>query len=203
LTNFGMFLAPPLLLKLYQEYGPKDRLQFVVGDVLNANDVDRAVETSDAVVSCMGAPRAMSIDANDFYEKTGKVIVESMIRNGTKRLIVVTAAQAKRMSKAWWDSNASLAENSARHLYWGGHYKYISELEKYIESHHTHIEYTFLRPSQLHDDSKGETCVAEADTFFIGGSALPRPALAKFIVDCVVNRKYIGQGVALAGPEDS
>jgi len=168
---------------------------------MNPNDVDRAIETSDAVVSCMGAPRAMGSETNDFYEKTAHTIVESMIRNGTKRLVVVTAAQAKRMSKAWWDANASITENSARHLYWSGHYKYIAELEKYVESNGSQVEFTFLRPSQLHDDSKSEMCVSEIDTFFIGGSPLPRPALAKVIVDCIVAKKYMNRGVALAGPE--
>lgn len=174
----------------------------MVGDILNANDLDRAIEMSDAVVSCMGAPRAMASEANDFYEKTGRAVVESMIRNGTKRLVVVTAAQAKRMSRAWWDANASLVENSARHLYWAGHYKFIAELEKFVESNASEIEYTFLRPSQLHEDSVNEACVAEVDTFFISGSPLPRPALAKIIVDCVVNKKYVAKGVALAGLDD-
>ena len=196
--------APPALLKLQQEYGHKDRLNFVVGDVLNPNDLDRAIETSDAVISCMGAPRTMATDANEFYQMTGQAVVESMIRNGTRRLVVVTAAQAKRMSKAWWDSNASVAENSARHLYWSGHYKFIAELEKFVESKSKDIDFTFVRPSQLHDDSHSEAYIMEVDTFFVGGSALPRPALAKFIVDdCIVAKKYLHKGVALAGTDDA
>ncbi len=82
--------APPLLLKLAQDYGP-DRLHLVVGDVLNELDLDRSIETSDVVISCMGAPKQMMSAENDFFERTAQAVVESMERNGTKRLIIVTA----------------------------------------------------------------------------------------------------------------
>ena len=84
----------------------------------------------------------------------------------------------------------------------GGHYKFIAELEKFVESNASDIDFTFLRPSQLHEESSDEACVAEVDTFFISGSPLPRPALAKIIVDCIVNKKYVTKGVALAGLDD-
>ena len=108
--------VPPALLAMGKEFG-EDKLQIVVGDVTNASDLDRAIETSDAVVSCMGAPLSMQTGANEFYMTTGSKIVESMERNGTKRFVVVTAAQ---VSQAWWDSNASLTENISRPLYWAG-----------------------------------------------------------------------------------
>ena len=108
--------VPPSLLAMGKEFG-EDKLQIVVGDVTNASDLDRAIETSDAVVSCMGAPLSMQTGANEFYMTTGSKIVESMERNGTKRFVVVTAAQ---VSQAWWDSNASLTENISRPLYWAG-----------------------------------------------------------------------------------
>ncbi len=113
-------------------------------------------------------------------------------------------AQAKRMSKAWWDQNATIAQNSERHLYWGAHYSHIAELEKFVSNRRGTIDYTFVRPSQL-DESNiiSEAYIAEADTFFISGKPLPRPALACFIVnDCVLANKYVGDGVAIAGPED-
>lgn len=193
--------VPPLLLKLSQDFKAGSRLQLVVGDLGNDYDLDRAIETSDAVVSCLGAPRAVNAD-NEFFVSTAQGIVDSMDRNGTKRLIVVTAAQAKRMSKAWWDVNGSVAENSSRHLYWGGHYKHIAELEKYVESRSPPVEFTFARPSQLDDKSTSDAYLAEADTFFIGGQSLGRPALAKFIVDeCIMHNKYVGKGVALTAPD--
>ncbi|KAH9256834.1 hypothetical protein BASA81_004947 [Batrachochytrium salamandrivorans] len=187
--------VPPRMLKLVMDYSP--RLSLVVGDCLNYNDVDRAVEMSDAVVSCIGGARGNG--DNDFYEKTARAIVDSMQRNGSKRLVVVTAAQAKRMSMAWWDKNATVGENSLRHLYWGGHFKYVAEMEKYIK-HESELDYTFLRPSQLDDIGGGLDYSSQPDEFFLPGSALPRPALAKCIVDeCVLGERYIGVGVAVAG----
>lgn len=188
--------VPPRMLKLTSDYS--GRLSLVMGDCLNYNDLDRAVEMSDAVVSCIGGARGNG--DNDFYEKTARAIVDSMQRNGSKRLVVVTAAQAKRMSMAWWDKNATLGENSLRHLYWGGHFKYVAEMEKFIKRE-SDLDYTFLRPSQLLDDGAGGLDYAsQADEFFLPGSALPRPALAKCIVDeCVLGGRYVGVGVAVAG----
>lgn len=194
--------APPTLLKLYQEYSPKDKFQIVVGDLTNPNDLDRAIETSDAVISCIGATRAMAADTNEFFESTGRSIVDSMIRNGTRRFVIVTAGQARRMSTAWWDSNGSITENSIRHLYWGGHYKHLAELEKFVESQKKRIDYTFVRPSQLDDNSSSEAFKIQPNEFFISGASLPRPALAKFIVnECILHQKYVGSGVAIAGSD--
>jgi putative NADH-flavin reductase len=190
--------VPPALLAMGREFG-EDKLQVVVGDVTNANDLDRAIETSDAVVSCMGAPPALASGANEFYETTGTKIVEALERNGTKRFVVVTAAQAKRMSQAWWDKNASLAENLSRPMYWAGTYKHLAALEKYIEERKDQVDYTFVRPSQLDDSATSDKYKLESGSFFVGGGPLPRPALAAFIVqECIVANKHVGTGVALA-----
>lgn len=191
---------PATFLQLQKQNGI-DKLQIVIGDIHDERDLDRAIETSDAVISCVGAPRSMTQDSM-FFETTAERIVESMERNGTRRLIVVTAAQAKRMSKAWYDANASITENGARMAFWSTHYSHIAALEKYVESKKDTIDYTFVRPSQLDEVSTSESYQAEPDTFFIGGGPLPRPALAQFIVqDCVAKNKYIGQGVAMAAKE--
>jgi putative NADH-flavin reductase len=191
---------PAVLIKLQSDYG-NDKLQLVVGKINDPFDLDRAIETSDAVISCMGAPPSLS-ESSDFFETTATAIVQAMERNGTKRLVVVTAAQAKRMSKAWYDTNASVVENAGRTMYWQTHYKHIAGLEKFIESKNDVLDYTFLRPSMLDENSTDESYQAEPDTFFITGGPLPRPALAKFIVEeCVAKKRYIGQGVAMAAKQ--
>jgi len=191
---------PPALIKLQNDYGT-DKLQMVVGNITDPFDLDRAIETSDAVISCIGAPPSLS-ESSDFFESTAKAIVEAMERNGTRRLVVVTAAQAKRMSKAWYDTNASIVENASRTMYWQSHYKHIAALEKFIESKSDVVDFTFVRPAQLDEKSTDESYQAEPDTFFITGGALPRPALASFLVnECVVKKKYVGQGVAMAAKQ--
>jgi len=65
--------VPPGLLAMGKEFG-EDKLQIVVGDVTNPNDLDRAIETSDAVVSCMGAPPAVQSGTNEFYMTTGSKV---------------------------------------------------------------------------------------------------------------------------------
>lgn len=123
---------PAAFLKLQHDYGT-DKLQMVVGALSDPFDLDRAIETSDAVVSCIGAPPSLS-ESSDFFETTASAIVAAMERNGTRRLVVVTAAQAKRMSKAWYDTNASIVENASRTMYWQTHYKHIAAVEKFIEN---------------------------------------------------------------------
>jgi putative NADH-flavin reductase len=137
--------------------------------------------------------------ANEFYMTTGSLIVEALERNGTKRFVVVTAAQAKRMSQAWWDKNASLTENLARPVYWAGTYKHLADLEKFVESKKDSVDYTFVRPALLDDAATTDQYKMEEGSFFVGGGPLSRPALAAFIVkECVSANKYIGTGVALA-----
>jgi len=173
----------------------------VVGRIEDPLDLDRAIETSDAVISCMGAPPSLS-ENSEFFETTATSIISAMERNGTRRLVVVTAAQAKRMSKAWYDVNASVVENAGRTMYWQSHYKHIAALEKFIESKSDVIDHTFVRPAQLDDKSQEESYQVEPDTFFITGGPLPRPALAQFIVqECVAKKRYIGQGVAMAAKQ--
>ena len=113
--------------------------------------------------------------------------------------MVVTAAQAKRMSQAWWDKNASLTENLARPVYWAGTYKHLADLEKYVEEKKDTVDFTFVRPALLDDVATNDKYKMEVQSFFVGGGPLPRPALASFIVkECVVGNKYVGNGVALA-----
>ena len=191
---------PASFVKLQMDYGT-EKLQMVVGRIEDPLDLDRAIETSDAVISCMGAPPSLS-ENSEFFETTATSIISAMERNGTRRLVVVTAAQAKRMSKAWYDVNASVVENAGRTMYWQSHYKHIAALEKFIESKSDVIDHTFVRPAQLDDKSQEESYQVEPDTFFITGGPLPRPALAQFIVqECVAKKRYIGQGVAMAAKQ--
>ena len=191
--------APPALLKAQQQFG-QDKLQIVVGNVHDPLDLDRAIETSDVVVSCMGTEKSLSQSA-DWYTETAQKIVDAMERNGTKRLVVVTAAQAKRMSKAMYDTEGSVAQNASRALYWQSHFQFIGAAEKLIESKGKDVvDFTFVRPAQLDDASTSDKYVVEDDAFFVNGAALPRSALAEFIVkECVVSNKHSCKGVALAG----
>jgi putative NADH-flavin reductase len=189
--------VPASFLKLQVDYG-NEKLQIVLGNINDPLDLDRAIETSDAVISCIGAPPSLG-ENNDFFVASANAITSAMERNGTRRLVVVTAAQAKRMSKAWYDSNASIADNASRTMYWQTHYKHIAELERSIEAKTDLLDFTFIRPAQLDEKSTDESYQVEPDTFFINGGPLPRPALAQFIVqECVSKKKYFGQGVAIA-----
>lgn len=188
--------APPELMQLFQKFGPEDRLQFVVGDLMNRTDVDRAIETSDVVVSCVGAPKTVVANGNEFYVSSTRRIVDSMKRNGTRRFVVITAAH---VNDTWWDMNESMVENSARNLYWNGHYKYLAELEKLVENERAYLEYTFVRPKEV-EDGKNERYTVEVDGHFAGDrQAVTRAALAKFIVsDCIVGGKHGNTGVAIS-----
>lgn len=191
--------VPPALLKLNQEVG-NDHLQIVVGSITDSTDLDRAIETSDVVVSCVGGERSLTTSAEWMVEAASK-IVDAMERNGTKRLVVVTAGQSKRMSKGWYDSNASISDNGARHVYWSTLYSHLAAVEKLVEQAHGRgvVDFTFVRPAQL-DDGSEDAFLVEDDAFFTQGGALPRIALARFIVDeCVVQSRHSNKGVAVAG----
>ncbi|KAH9256042.1 hypothetical protein BASA81_005818 [Batrachochytrium salamandrivorans] len=192
---------PARFIEFQDKFG-KDKLQIVTGNMDDANDLDRAIETSDCVLSCIGVSPNLNVDS-DFFQDSYEAIVESMERNGVHRLVAVSAAQANRMSVAWYDANASWLENGNRAMYWQMHYKYVAAMERLV-SQNGEIDYTFIRPVILDDnlDNKTESYEVEAETFFMNGKSgllLSRTALATFMVaECMVNNKFVRQGVAIA-----
>jgi len=77
----------------------QDKLQIVVGKMDDEVDVDRAIETSDAVIACINHTSVRPDHPMEF-EATFKNILESLERNGTKRFIMVSSGNA---SEALWE----------------------------------------------------------------------------------------------------
>ena len=106
---------PPVLLQLRDQFG-KDRLQVVVGKMDDDADVDRTVESSDFVVACIGHAAAKPEHGAEF-EATFKAVLDSMQRNGSKRLVMVSSANA---SEKVYEAGADVLSNIARNMQWAG-----------------------------------------------------------------------------------
>ena len=206
---------PPQLVKLAQEVGP-ERLSFVVGQVTDPNDVDRVVEASDVVISVMGSEPSLSMTApGDWFPDAVEEIAKAMVRCGTRRLVLVTAAHSKRMSTAVFDRSGTVRDNATRFMYWNAWYSHAAEAEKRVKAarFHSVVAPTFIRPAAVVDGSDA-TFVSEDDAYFVSSAAvddssllslgsasrgITRAALAKFIVDeCVVSGAHVDKGVAVA-----
>jgi len=125
---------PPVLLQLRDQFGKdrsvfvwqatldggltqaRRRLQVVVGKMDDDADVDRTVESSDFVVACIGHAAAKPEQGVEF-EATFKAILDSMQRNGSKRLVMVSSANA---SEKVYEAGADVLSNIARNMQWAG-----------------------------------------------------------------------------------
>ncbi len=66
-----------------------DRVDAVQGDATDADDVRRAVNRSDAVISALGPD---SFREGGLYERALPLVIDAMREHGTLRLVVVSGA---------------------------------------------------------------------------------------------------------------
>jgi putative NADH-flavin reductase len=112
-------------------------LSTVTGDVLNRDDVEKAVANQDAVISAIGAGR-VSFDGT-------KNIVDAMKKAGVRRLIVESAYGAGVSAKELPILNRSIV----RDLLLRSQFRAKDLMESYVEK--SDLEWTIVRPPRLTD----------------------------------------------------
>ncbi len=71
------------------------RLETLAGDALDADAVTRAIAGVDAVVQVLGvAPGPVFVTGTDLFSRATRVLVDAMVANGPKRIVVVTGLGA-------------------------------------------------------------------------------------------------------------
>lgn len=67
------------------------KLETVGGDALVRDNVERALAGTEAVVQAVGlAPGPVYLTGTEFFSKSTRLLVDAMVANGPKRLVVVT-----------------------------------------------------------------------------------------------------------------
>ena len=166
----------------------KEALFVVSGELSNELDLDRMLENTDAVVSCIGGAPSLSVKA-EYLAATINPIMDGMERHQVKRLVVLSAAQVV-TSSSWSDLLAN------RGPYWINYYSQLSRMEEFIRNR-GNIDWTIVRPFALSDKAKSTKPVVVGDE--AAGEECSREDLAHFIVsEAVVGGLYSREGVFVA-----
>lgn len=160
---------------------PPGRLRTVEGDVLKADDVEKAVAGQDAVLSALGRGRSFG----PLTSQGTKNIVDAMKRAGVRRLIVESAFGAGDSAK----EISFLDRLFVRGLLLRGAFKDKDVMEEYLET--SGLEWTIVRPSRLTDGPKlGGYRVGEHIPLNIA-SGISRADVADFMLKQVEAQDFV------------
>jgi len=161
----------------------------VVGNLLNLNDVEGAVNGRDAIVCAFG-PRPSSPEI--FCADATKNIILAMKKHDLRRLLCITGAMIgdyphlswfmRRMKSSFQKQQPAIAQDRA-------------EQEQLVES--SGLEWTLIKPPRLTND-KARGRIRSAENLKVGAmSKISRKDLSQFILDQIESRKYIGKKVVV------
>ena len=169
-------------------FSESDQLTIVKGDVHSAEDIARALEGAEAVISCLGS---WGTPTKDILSSAMQHIVPEMQRRGIKRIVSLTgaAAQAPGESFRLRDRlNRRILMLAARHILVDGeeHLRLLAE---------SGLDWTVLRSPVMTDATPNGYHLSD-----VSGSPLetiPRQAVAKAMVDQLADKEHLGSAVQL------
>ena len=170
-----------------------DKLTLVRGDVINPEEVDRAVADTEGVIVALGASADMQSDL--VMEQGTKNIIDAMKKHGVKRIIV----QSSYPMSGSPEGVAFLKEM-------GMGDEQIAMVQPVLDDkarqedalRDSGLAYTIVRPLMLNDDPKtGKYRVGENLVIKVG-DAISRADVADFMLKDLTENKFVGKTVTLA-----
>jgi putative NADH-flavin reductase len=81
---------------------PKQNLKVIIGSVLNADDIQKALEEQDAVLDCLGNGKNADGKQNTFTSDAIKIIVQEMEKSKVRRLICMSNVGTLASKSPWY-----------------------------------------------------------------------------------------------------
>jgi putative NADH-flavin reductase len=165
-----------------------DRLQIIVGDVLDTTVVDQAVAGQDAVLVLLSQPNLTS--PSTLSSVGTQHIVQAMERHGVKRLISVTMlGLGTSRQNAPFLYNRVFVPLLLKHVIVDK-----QRQEEVIQA--SALDWTIVRPPRLTDDPAGTPYQVIVDG---AGkvSKMPRGDLAQFMFGQIADAQYVRQAVVV------
>ncbi len=164
-------------------------VKVIVGHLLDLSDVERAIAGSDAVV-CAFAPRPSSPDV--FCAQATQNIIDAMKAQAVRRLLCVTGAMIGDYPHlSWfmrWMKSTYQKQQPALALDRAGQ-------EQRVEA--SGLDWTLVKPPRL-SDGKTRGRIRSGEALNVGAmSSISRTDLARFILDQVDSREYVGKRVVI------
>lgn len=164
------------LVRRPRSLDPHPKLQIVVGDPPNVNDLVERLLGHDAVVSCLGQ-RSQAV--RTLLQNAAAATLEAMSRTWVRRCLVVSQASC---SPAGTRSSRSCGSLLARHV------ADSTAMERRIRASET--DRTIVRPPRLLDGSAPHGYRVAVGAAPAGTWAMQRADLAAFLLDAIKKHQY-------------
>lgn len=163
-----------------------DRLNIIVGSVLDNKQVNDAIKGQDAVISCLGGDdnKKSTILTNMI-----KTIVDAMKKNNVQRIAyIATAGIENEIPGIFAKLIVSLLFKNVINDHKGA--------ANYIRT--SGLDYTIARPLSLVDSEDSQLYRTAENGVPKGGRNISRKDLAHFLLDSIENKKYVNESIGLS-----
>jgi len=165
-----------------------EKLTIFQGDVLNAEQVSRAVEGQDVVISVLGNKTSKAIRKSNTVISEGlQNIIAAMDRNNLKRLLFVTSFGVS--------ENVFLPEKLFIKIFLKNIFADIPKQERLIQA--SGLDWTIVRPARLVNTPKTANYNAGDNLRFGIFSKISRTDVADFLLKSVDKREYFRKIIGL------
>lgn len=171
-----------------------DTLTVLAGDVFNADDVSRAVEGQDIVLSLVGVPYTRK--PVTVYSAGTTNMINAMHKAGVRRFIGVTSGGT---CPHWSPTEGIVFGFIIKPFIGRTLYADMRRMENIVMA--SDLDWTIARPAQLVDGSTVSSYRVAEEYFIPGMSKTARIDLADFMLKEAANPHYIRKAVAVATPK--
>ncbi|XP_046630711.1 uncharacterized protein At2g34460, chloroplastic-like [Daphnia pulicaria] len=173
------------------------RLTIVNGDIFSEVSLTSHFKDVNAIISCLGFERSSVVTG---YTESIKPIVAAARAANVPRLIVMTAYYTEISSIESQGFPLRLVLGWLLIPLLRPKLINMREMEKYLETECSDINYTVVRPPGLtNGKASGQEIKSENDSYFMKNSPsrMPRADVAKFMIDCLSKSESFKKCVAV------
>ncbi len=169
-----------------------DRLHVIAGDATDADVIDAAVAGSDAVICTIGTP--FTREPVEVYSTSARLLVESMGRHRTQRLVVVTSGGVDTSHQPKGIAGR-LSRSVLRNRVGKTVYDDMEKMELAVSA--SDLDWTIVRPPGLTDEPGTGYAVA---AIRIDGPFMSREDLAAMLLDQLDDDRFTRSIAAVTTP---
>lgn len=166
------------------DYVPPDGVEVVRGDAASIADVQKAIDSTDVVISALGSWHTKT---KDIQTRAFQAIVPALEQSGVVRIVSITGAEAHaRMDKI------SLKERCSHAFFSLAAGKILRDGESHLHLlEASNLEWTVVRSPAMKSTDGREYAITSKRPSLI--ATIPRDSVAKCMVDIAESQRYIKQ----------
>jgi putative NADH-flavin reductase len=182
------------LVRKPETFKHRGQVKLVSGDAFDPIAIRATLEGADAVLSALGA---RSLKKEDVLERAVPLIVDAMVEQGPKRIIVLGSAGALTTAldkqPAWrrWFVQNIVYNTLLKHAV-------ASQIAQYKILNASPLDWTMVMPPMLMNVPAKGSYRIDADALPPGGSRISRADVADFMMQQLANSQWSRKGVYIS-----